>query len=778
MRSHSPLSVHRRGGRAAVALLVALGMGFSPYQPATAFAGWYEVSGPQLVSRNAFGEPGNDWSDYPSISYDGRYVAFTSRASNLSAEDQNLIDDGNKDVFIRDMSEPGVMLVSVTPEDATEPDRGARDISISDCGRYAAFLTGRDMVPEDDNGGQDLYIKDLATGEYTWADVMGDGSSPGDGIEDLKISGNGEYMLFDGWTGIDPADTNGRKDVYLWSILDEELTWVSEPPLGASLTSRGSKLAGISDDGQTVAFLSGNDIVPEDDNGEQDLYLYDVETGVQTWLDIMGDGSSPDDLWDLNMSGNGEYIVFRADSDLVPEDTNGRADVYGWSIIDEELTWISETPDEAIETDRGARAGTISDDGSVVAFFTGRDFVPDDTNGAQDIYLRDMVTGEFTRVPLTKDPAASPGDEVDTIALSGDGSKLAVNWQPSTGIKTLSADYDPASDDASAAAVMSYEEQVYLVDLDGFLDLGAPRVSGEDRYATAVEVSKATFPLGAYTVVIVTGANWPDALCASALAGAVGGPVLLTRPDALPAEVEAELERLGARNAYIVGGTAAVSADVEDALYGVLSGYVFRLAGADRYATSRAVANQVVALLGSSYEGKALVATGGNYPDALAGAPIAAGLDRPILLANVAAGSVYIPADTDEVMILGGEAAVPLAIETKLKAELGSDAVERVGGATRYDTAARVAQAGVDAGLAWNGVGIASGESYPDALAGGAAVGMQRSVMLLTPAASLDGYAKAALEANKDDIATVRFFGGTVALSTLVENAVKAALGM
>jgi hypothetical protein len=129
-------------------------------------------------------------------------------------------------------------------------------------------------------------------------------------------------------------------------------------------------------------------------------------------------------------------------------------------------------------------------------------------------------------------------------------------------------------------------------------------------------------------------------------------------------------------------------------------------------------------------------------------------------------------------MILGGTMAVPAGIETFLKAELGDAAVDRKGGLTRYETGAMIAQAGVDAGLLWNGLGIASGEAYPDALTGGAAVGLQRSVMLLTPAASLDGYAEDALETNKADILTVRFFGGTNALSPVVESAVMTILGM
>jgi putative cell wall-binding protein len=205
---------------------------------------------------------------------------------------------------------------------------------------------------------------------------------------------------------------------------------------------------------------------------------------------------------------------------------------------------------------------------------------------------------------------------------------------------------------------------------------------------------------------------------------------------------------------------------------------VFRLSGDDRYGTSRAIANRVINIAGGTYSGMAAVTTGGNYPDALAAAPLGAGLDWPILLVKPATGAVYIPADTFDVVILGGTAAIPSAVETSLKADLGGSHVVRVGGATRYDTAAKVAQFGVDNGLLWNGVGIASGTNYPDALAGGTAVGLQRSVMLLTTPDKLDDYTKTALTANKAEIATVRFFGGTSALSSAVETAVKTALGM
>lgn len=764
----------RRKRTATIALAVATAM-LMGLTPGTAFAGWWRYLEPELVSVNPLGQHGDDNSYSPSISDDGRFVAFDSYASNLSPDDANPDGEGRRDVFLREVIAGTTDLVSVTPEGALLPSRGARSPSISDDGQYIAFVTGRDLVPEDENGGPDLYVKDLKTGEYTWLDVGGEA----DYVYDVRISGNGEHVVFEVYSvSLLPEDDNARTDVYLWSWMTDEFILVSDTPADADVSDRGAQNGGISDDGRYVAFLTGRDFAPEDDNGDQDLYIWDSETGKFSWQDLPGDGFGAGSGEHVSISGDGSYVVLTCDDDLAGEDTNGRKDVYLWSIADKELTWVSETPEWAAVTDRGANQGTVSDDGSVVAFFSGRDFVEDDTNGEWDIYTRDMITGEFRRVVVTPD-GSSPGSDIDTIALSGDGQWLAFEWEASSTKRLGAQYYDPAADaDAVTAQVGIQFEQVYVVRLGSAIEPGASRVSGTDRYGTSVAVSESTYPIGADTVIIATGANWPDALCASALSGAVVGPVLLTRPNALPASVVDEIVRLGAKHAYVIGGTSAVSEAVEDELNDLLPGYVFRLSGDNRYSTSRAVANRVIDILGPVYSGKALVTTGSNYPDALAGAPLASGLDWPILLARVDAGTVYIPADTESVMILGGTNAVPTEMELMLKTQLGDAAVDRAGGSTRYDTAARIAQAGVDAGLMWNGVGIVSDKAYADALAGGAAVGLQRSVMLLTPATSLDSYTEDALNANKTEIASVRFFGGVNALDPVVESAVKAILGL
>jgi putative cell wall-binding protein len=308
---------------------------------------------------------------------------------------------------------------------------------------------------------------------------------------------------------------------------------------------------------------------------------------------------------------------------------------------------------------------------------------------------------------------------------------------------------------------------------------GVIRVSGDNRYLTSVEASKKGFPYGAKTVVLATGENWPDALGGSALAGAVRGPLLLTKTAALTAEVLAEIGRLKADSVYILGSTAAVSADIENALKAELgAANVLRLGGANRYETAKKVADKTIELLGDDYTGNAFVATGLNFADAAAAAPLAAALGRPILLANINAGTVYVPGKTTEVDILGSPAAVPSSIETALNKLLGDADVERVGGINRYATAAMIAQLGVDEGMSWNGVGLATGLNFPDALSGGAMLSEFNSVLLLTRPDFLSGEAATKLSANKDSIDSLFIFGDTNAVSTVTEAAAKKAAGL
>ncbi len=160
-------------------------------------------------------------------------------------------------------------------------------------------------------------------------------------------------------------------------------------------------------------------------------------------------------------------------------------------------------------------------------------------------------------------------------------------------------------------------------------------IAGTTRIETAIKAAETAFPGGADTVVIATAYNWPDALGGAALAGVYKGPILLTRTGDLPSAVSQAITDLGATKAVILGGPPAVSTDVESALASLLgSRNVTRIAGADRYRTAEAIAAKTVELLGAEYDGKALVSTGANFPDALAASPLAAAKGWPIYLVD------------------------------------------------------------------------------------------------------------------------------------------------
>lgn len=310
-------------------------------------------------------------------------------------------------------------------------------------------------------------------------------------------------------------------------------------------------------------------------------------------------------------------------------------------------------------------------------------------------------------------------------------------------------------------------------------------IAGQTRIDTAIQASIQAFdPSTVTTVVITTGYNWPDALGGAALAGAYDGPILLTKPDDLPASVVTEIQRLGADAAVILGGTNAVNSAVETELNLLLGdAKVDRLAGASRYQTAEKIAAETIRVLGSEYDGTAFVATGGKFPDALGASPLAAAKGWPIYLAHPLTGladatkAAMENAGVTDAVILGGTGAVSPAIQTQLGVMFGTARVVRLAGTTRYDTACVVAQYGIDhAGLVWNRVAIATGQNFPDALAGGVLQGKDGSVMLLTTSSVLDPSVKTKLTANKSQIAEVRYLGGDNAVMPNVRTAVQAAI--
>jgi putative cell wall-binding protein len=297
----------------------------------------------------------------------------------------------------------------------------------------------------------------------------------------------------------------------------------------------------------------------------------------------------------------------------------------------------------------------------------------------------------------------------------------------------------------------------------------AKRLAGADRIATAVEIAKAGWTETEF-VILANSNNYPDSLVGVPLAKAKDAPILLTPTGSLDSRTADEIKALKAKKVIILGGTAAVSQAVEDAVK-ALGVTVSRLGGATRYETAILIANEV-----NPNPSEIFLVTGkdGSYPDALSIGSVAAIKNVPILYVGVGNdinNSVvnYLntkKTGTKSTCIIGGTAAVSADIQNKLAA-MGFT-VDRVDGADRYATSINVAKKYADL-FKSKDIAIATGSNYPDALAGGAFAAKKSIPVILVN----DGAANADLKAYiASHYATNLYvFGGNAVVSEATVNA-------
>jgi 5'-nucleotidase len=274
--------------------------------------------------------------------------------------------------------------------------------------------------------------------------------------------------------------------------------------------------------------------------------------------------------------------------------------------------------------------------------------------------------------------------------------------------------------------------------------------------------------------------HFADGLSGAFLAGSVGGPLLLTRAGSLPSVTVAALADLHVRRVWVIGGTGAVSE--AQARWLRVSGYtVHRLGGATRYDTNQLVLARTAA--GGSTDGKrtALVATGADFPDALAGGPLAVGASLPVVLTaprTLPAGvrAALTSRRIERVVLLGGPAAVSAQVEAAVAA-LGID-VLRLGGLDRGDTSRMVADWALEhAGFTGTRIGVASGAPAlggVDALAGAVHAGRAHMPLLVTE--SRDS-ARAAVDytgQHADSVTGGVIYGGPDAVGARAQAAIEA----
>ncbi|MGD7043321.1 cell wall-binding repeat-containing protein [Jeotgalibacillus proteolyticus] len=282
------------------------------------------------------------------------------------------------------------------------------------------------------------------------------------------------------------------------------------------------------------------------------------------------------------------------------------------------------------------------------------------------------------------------------------------------------------------------------------------RISGSDRYETAVEIAKAGWYEGDTSeLILATGMDFPDALAASPLAYSYGAPILLTKKDTIPDVVKEAISYFDPEHITIIGGSKAVSYDVQTYLEETMEIDTDRISGENRYETAAMIAAELPG------DETAYVVNGSNYPDALSIAPYAASMESPILLTR----ADVLPEVTESALegfndswAVGGT----LAISNEVMGELPK--AKRVAGKDRYATSVQIVkQLKMDASY----VSLATGENFADALTGSVLSAQYGEPVLLTKKNSLPASVKKLFKDRTPYYYTL--YGGTLAISKEVE---------
>ena len=367
---------------------------------------------------------GEAW--FLALSADGRVVAFESDASDLVDGDTN----GASDVFVHDRQAWATTRVSVASTGA-QGTRDSAEPSLSADGRFVAFSSyAPDLVDTDTNGVPDIFVRDRRTATTTRVSVATDGSEANGRSFAPSISADGRHVSF--WSAASnlvAGDTNGNWDVFLHDRMAATTTRVSVASGGAQ--GEGDPVAWsqspLSADGLVVTFTSeAADLVAGDTNWVSDVFVHDRTTWVTTRVSVaVGGAQGTDGSGCPSISADGRYIVFSsAAPNLVPGDTNDTPDAFVHDRLTGTLARISE------RSHGGQAAGpsilaVISAEGRHAAFASmAANLVPADTNDTYDVFVLDRLTGMTARVSVGPDGVEADGQSFFP-AISADGQIIA-----------------------------------------------------------------------------------------------------------------------------------------------------------------------------------------------------------------------------------------------------------------------------------------------------------------------------------------------------------------
>ena len=269
------------------------------------------------------------------------------------------------------------------------------------------------------------------------------------------------------------------------------------------------------------------------------------------------------------------------------------------------------------------------------------------------------------------------------------------------------------------------------------------RLSGNDRYDTMGEIVEEAYPHASNdsTVIVASGDNFPDALASSGLSGLANAPVILTNSYRLSARADGQISRLNPTKVIVIGGESAVSDSVVNQIEKRVArdAKIVRISGDTRRDTANEIFAQAKKQVNANWaDDTAIIATGENFTDALSISAYAQKNKYPVFLSGKSGLDASTVKDIKgygftNIVIAGGSAAVPNSVIAQLKsAGVSESNIVRLGGATRYQTSLEIAKyASSHGSLQPNTPVFATGENFPDALAGGVLAGVKNSPLLL-----------------------------------------------
>jgi Tol biopolymer transport system component len=361
------------------------------------------------------------------ISDDGRFVAFASGSTNLVPGDTN----GVADVFVRDTVAATIERISVSTA-GTEAAAASATPSISEDGRYVAFASTADnLVAGDTNTLSDIFVRDTVADTTVRVSVNSAGQQATGASTEPSISGDGRYVVFTSLAAdLVVGDGNSASDVFVRDLVAGTTSRLSVDAGGADADGASSQPK-IAADGRYVAFVSdATDLVTGDTNAARDVFVRDLQTSSTERVSVRSTGSQGDlSSEGPAISADGQFVSFYSlASNLVASDTNAVRDVFVRDRVASTTIRASVSSSNA-QSNGGSFAfgNALSADGRYLVFWSsGSNLVTGDSNGQFDVFRRDLIAGTTIAVSVSESLALGNGLSENAV-ISGDGRFVVFN---------------------------------------------------------------------------------------------------------------------------------------------------------------------------------------------------------------------------------------------------------------------------------------------------------------------------------------------------------------